>query len=200
MTGVQALERAAKALPMKQGTLERLEYEYVRHGTQCLLAGLDVATGEVFGICQQHRKEGDFLEFIKALEAHHSGYKQLRIVADNLNTHQSESLVKYVAARSGFSGDLGIKGKEGILKSQVSRAKFLSCNEHKIVFYYTPKHASWMNQIEIWFGILLRKLLKRGSFVSTEDLKTRMLGFIQYHNERNAKPYNWKYSGNVLNT
>ncbi len=148
MTGVQALERAAPTLPMKQGTPERPEYEYIRHGTQCLLAGFDVATGEVFGICQQHRKEGDFVNFIKALEKHYLGCKQLRIIADNLNTHQSESLVKYVAECSGFDGELGIKGKAGILKSQASRAEFLSRKEHKIVFSYTPKHASWMNQIE----------------------------------------------------
>jgi len=198
MTGIQALERATEALPMQQGVLERPEYEYIRHGTQCLLAGLDVATGEVFGVCQQHRKEDDFVAFIKALETHHYDCKQLYIVADNLNTHQSESLVRYVAERSGFEGNLGIKGQQGILKSQASRANFLSRKEHKIVFSYTPKHASWMNQIEIWFGTLMKKVLKRGNFLSIGDLKSKLLNFIDYYNERAAKPYNWKYSGKVL--
>ena len=106
MTGIKALNRAATTLPMKQGAVERPEYECVRHGTQSLIAGFDVATGEVFGQCMPHRKEEDFINFIQSLEAHHYGYKQLFIIADNLNIHQSESLVRYVAERSGFEGDL----------------------------------------------------------------------------------------------
>ena len=198
MTGIQALERAGNTMNMKPGAVERPEYEYIRHGTQCLLAGFDVVTGKVFGLCQQHRKEDDFLAFIKALEAHHYGYKQLNIIADNLNTHQSESLVRYVAQRSGFEGYLGVKGKEGILKNQITRAEFLSRKSHKIVFNYTPKHASWMNQIEIWFGILMRKVLKRGSFISIQDLKSKLLRFIKYHNDNAAHPYDWKYTNKVL--
>jgi len=200
MTGIQALERAADTLPMKQKMLERPEYEYIRHGTQCLLAGFDVATGKVFSVCQDHRKEKDFVDFIKALENHHYGYTQLQIIADNLNTHQSESLVRHVAERSEFEGCLGIKGKSGILKSQMSRAEFLSRKSHKIVFNYTPKHASWMNQIEIWFGILMRKVLKRGNFTSTDDLKSKLTSFINYHNDFLAHPYNWKYGNTVLKT
>ncbi len=200
MTGIQALERALPTLPMKQGMVERPEYEYIRHGTQCLLAGFDVATGDVFSVCQNHRKEADFVNFIKALENHHYGYTQLQIVADNLNTHQSESLVYHIAKRSGFDGCLGIKGQSGILKNQISRAEFLSCKSHKIVFNYTPKHASWMNQIEIWFGILMRKVLKRGSFISTDDLKSKLKNFVDYHNEYYAHPYNWKYGNTVLKT
>ena len=173
MTGIQALERAQETKPMQPGVLERPEYEYIRHGTQCLIGALDVASGEIFGVCQQHRKEGDFVDFIKALESHYYGFKQLVIVADNLNIHQSESLIRYVASRSGFEGDLGVKGERGILKSQASRAEFLSRKAHKIVFSYTPKHASWMNQIEIWFGTLAKKVLKRGSFTSIENLESK---------------------------
>jgi len=198
MTGVQALERIANKRAMKQGYVEKIEYEYTRHGTQCLFGGLDVATGEVFGECRYHRKELDFLGFIKRLENHHLGYKQLRIVADNLNTHQSASLVEYVAKVSGYDGDLGVKGKSGILKSQQSRVVFLNNRDHKITFFYTPKHASWMNQIETWFGIISRKVIKRGSFDSVECLKKKMLNFIDYFNETMARPYDWTYAKGVL--
>ena len=198
MTGIQALERISDKRPMKQKHIEKIEYEYKRHGTQCLFGALDVTTGKVFGEIRQHRKEQDFLEFIQLLEKHHAGYKQLHFVADNLNTHQSASLVEYVAQVSGYEGSLGKKGKTGILKSLKSRTEFLSQRDHKITFSYTPKHASWMNQIETWFGIISRKVIKRGNFDSVESLKNRMLTFIEYFNETMARPYNWTYAAGVL--
>ena len=103
-----------------------------------------------------------------------------------------------MAHLSGIDDDLGVKEKSGILASMVSRAPFLSDPTHKVVFHYTPKHSSWMNQIEIWLSILVRKLLKRGSFTSVEELEARVLAFIDYYNQTMAKPFKWTYQGKAL--
>ena len=126
------------------------------------------------------------------------GVSRWHFVVDNLDTHRSESLIRWVADGSDISADLGIKSKSGILASRQSRADFLSDPAHRIVFHYTPRHCSWLNQIEIWFSILVRKLLKRGSFTSVEDLTTKVLAFIDYYNRTLAKPFAWTYNGKPL--
>ena len=200
MTGVQALERKHPGLPLRPGKVERREFEYIRHGTLSFIINFEVATGQIGLVsCGPTRTEQDYLNHIQATVTAEPDVSRWYFVVDNLNTHQSESLVRFVAAESDIpETELGVKGKSGILKSMKSRAEFLTNPDHRIVFYYTPKHASWMNQIEIWFSILARKLLKRGNFTSLDDLKTKVLAFIDYYNLSMAKPFKWTYKGKAL--
>jgi transposase len=200
MCGIQALERAAPDKPAGPGATERHEFNYIRHGTTTLIASFDVGSGKlVLPTLGPTRTEADFANHIRKLMATSPSVREWHFVLDNLNTHQSEALVNLVADRMGISKtSLGEKGKDGILKSKKSRQEFLSNPDHEVVFHYTPKHASWMNQVEIWFSIIVRKLLKRESFVSVEDLQKKILDFIKYFNKTMAKPFKWTYKGRVL--
>jgi putative transposase len=197
MTGIQALERIAPTKAMQPGQVERREFEYERHGTLSLIANFDVVTGQVISpSLGPTRTETDFAAHIAGtIDTDPEGV--WLFIVDQLNTHQSETLVRLVAERCGISDDLGEQGTSGVLRSMATRAAFLSDPTHRIQFVYVPKHTSWLNQIETWFSILVRRVLKRGNFASVDALRARILEFIAYFNQT-AKPFKWTYTGRPL--
>ena len=196
MPGIQAVERIAKTISMQPGQPARIEYEYKRHGTLCLIGNWHVVLGQMISpTIRVTRTEEDF-----AWHIHHTVQTDAEagwvFVVDNLNTHCSETLVCYVARLEGIDqSTLGQKGKSGILKSMATRQAFLCERRHRIRFVYLPKHTSWLNQIEIVFGIVGRRVVRRGNFRSLAALKERLLQFIDYFNLTFAKPFRWTYTG-----
>ena len=196
-TGIQALERLHPTKPMQVGSCEKREFEYKRHGTQALIASFDVSSGNLFGSIGDTRTEVDLVDHFRQLFATDPEATWV-VIVDQLNTHKSASLVQLVSELCQLDIGLGVKGKSGILQSMLSRATFLQDDTHRIRFVYTPKHCSWLNQVEIWFSILYRRVLKRGHFTSKAHLRQRILDFIDYFNETLAKPFKWTYKGRPL--
>ena len=197
-TGMQATQRIAPDKPVRKGSVAKLEFEYKRHGTQCLIPSFEVLTGKILNYhIGLTRTEDVFVEHIKNT-INTSPDSNWIIVMDQLNTHKSESLVRLFAEINSYKCSLGEKGKNGILENQKTRMEFLTKKHQKIRIQYTPKHCSWMNQIEIWFGIFHRKTLNRKSFKSINELVQRTQDFIEYYNKTMAKPFKWTYQGKPL--
>lgn len=197
-TGIQALERKHPTKPPRPGLQELIEFEYIRHGTLCLMANWDVAQGRVReATIGPTRTEADFVAHLETTVDTDPDAGWIFVV-DQLNTHMSQGLVRMIARRCGIDVELGVKGRRGILKSKQTRKKFLADTSHRIRFVYTPRHCSWLNQVEIWFSILTRRLLKRASFSSLNELRDRLVAFIRYFNAVLAKPFKWTYTGRPL--
>lgn len=199
-TGIQAREHKSAKKSMKPGKPECVEPEYIRHGTTSLIASRNVATGEVVEpLIQPTRKEEDFAEHIRKVVGR-APEDRYCFIMDNLNTHKSEALVRFIAGMEGTDEEsLGVKESSGILKSMKSREEYLMDQNHKVYIVYTPKHCSWLNQIECWFSILTRSLLnKRSSFLSIDDLEVKIKQFIDYYNKHLKKPFQWTFNGKLL--
>jgi len=164
-TGIQALERRFPGRPAAPGRLGREEFEYRRHGTTTLIGAFDVRTGRVFAECGPTRKADDLLGFMDRLAIRYPK-GDVYVVWDNLNVHTGDRWTEFNARHGG-----------------------------RFHFVYTPKHASWLNQIEVWFGILHRRVLRRASFTSIEELILKLTGFIAHWNLNEAHPFRWKFRG-----
>jgi transposase len=196
-TGMQAVERHAR-WAMRPGRPERREAWYTRHGTQCLIANLDLATGQVVApSIGPRRTSADFIAHVEQTVATDPSARWVFIV-DNLDIHKSPELVEWIAGRCGVEEDLGKKFVRGHLHNRASRTAFLSRSQHAIRFVYTPKHCSWLNEIERWFSKLARAVLRRGSFTSLDNLRQRVLDYIRYYNVVDAKPHRWRINADDL--
>lgn len=195
-TSIQALGRIEDSAPDSKGRYKRKEFEYVRNGTSGLIAAIDVGKGNIAQqMLHPTHTEQDFATFIHSLLPLFDPADQVVIIADQLNTHLSDSLVKLVAQHIGFQQNLGKKGKKGILKTMQSRQDFLEDTTHRIRFVFTPKHCSWLNPIENWFAKLQRHVITNGNFASVKELHDKIEAYIMYYNLCLIKPLKWKFNG-----
>jgi putative transposase len=195
-TGIQALERKVASQPMKPGHPEKREFEYIRHGTRCLLATFVVATGKVHGEVTARRTNKDYrrhlLHTVDWLQEQYQGVKKYHWIMDNLNTHWSIPVCRLFAQLN------GVKFNAKHLKRGEQRRAFLTDGDHRHVIHFTPKHGSWLNQVEMWFGALTRRVIRRGNFTSKVDLRKKIEAWLEYHNTYRAHPYQWTYTGKPL--
>jgi transposase len=196
-TCIQAIERYESVAPLSKGGYKRKEFEYTRHGTTTLIAAINVGNGQLINAhLQATRDEKDFADFIKQTVNALPEMDKVVILSDQLNTHVSESLVRWIAESGGYSKeDLGIKGEKGILKNMKTRKAFLESEYHRVRFIYTPKHCSWLNPIENWFAKLQRHVIKNGNFLSVKELEGKIKSYIVFYNHRLAKALKWQFKG-----
>ncbi len=191
-TGMQLLQRLHPTQPVERGKPEKREFEYIRHGTHALIASFVVATGEVVWDLGLTRTSEDFARHIGHVASHFRQFERFDWIVDNLNTHWSLEVCEWIAALCDVSFE------PGFLKTGQQRRAFLTEPTHAHVFHFTPKHGSWLNQVELWFSVLSRRFLKQGDFASAEEFEQRLLAFLKNYNAHYAHPYRWTYTGQPL--
>jgi hypothetical protein len=191
-TGMQILQRRYPTQPVQPGKPEKREHEYIRHGVRALLASFVVPTGHLVWNLGQTRTSADWAAHLANVVHQLPAMQRYDWVVDNLNTHWSLDVCRLVAAWC----DLPFAPKA--LECGVQRRAFLSDPTHKHVFHFTPKHGSWLNQVELWFSVLARRFLKRGDDDSAHDFDTRLSAYLEVYNTHHAHPYRWTYTGQPL--
>ena len=191
-TGMQILQRKHPTILAQPGKPEKREHEYIRHGTRALIASFVVPTGAVVWDVGVTRTRVDFAAHLAHVTAACPDQQRYHWVLDNLNTHWSLDVCQLMARLNGrlfHPRDL---------RTGEQRRTFLTDPDHKHVFHFTPKHGSWLNQVELWFSTLARRWLKRGDFASAEDFVTRLQAYLDDYNQQRAHPYRWTYTGQPL--
>jgi hypothetical protein len=191
-TGMQILQRKYPTQPIAPGQPEKREHEYIRHGVRALIASFVVATGQVIWNLGQTRTSADFATHLASVVQQLPAMQRYDWVVDNLNTHWSLDVCRLVAQWCGVSF------VPKALRRGAQRRAFLSDPTHKHVFHFTPKHGSWLNQVELWFSVFARRFLKRGDFDSAHDFATRLSDYLESYNTHHAHPYRWTYTGQPL--
>jgi transposase len=191
-TGMQILERKHPTLPPRPGQRTRIEHEYIRHGTRALIGSFVVPTGQVIGDVGPTRTAQDFAAHLRRVAHELPSMKRYHWIMDNLNTHWSLPVCEAIAHLSGLEFD------PKPLKRGDARKAFLTDPEHKHVFHFTPKHGSWLNQVELWFSVLSRRFLKRAEFASPEEFEARLRAYLEDYNSHYKHPYRWTYQGTPL--
>jgi transposase len=191
-TGRQILQRASPTQPVQPGKPEKREYEYIRHGVRALLASFVVPTGHLVWNLGPTRTSTDWALHLANVVHQLPDMQRYDWVVDNLNTHWSLAVCRLVAqwCEVPFIPQTLLRG--------VQRRAFLSDPTHQHVFHFTPKHGSWLNQVELWFSVLARRFLKRGDFASAHDFETRLCDYLEVYNTHHAHPYRWTYTGQPL--
>jgi DDE superfamily endonuclease len=191
-TGMQILQRRYPTQPVQPGKPEKREHEYIRHGVRALIASFVVATGQVVSNLGQTRTSADFATHLANVVHQLPAMQRYDWVVDNLNTHWSLDVCHLVAQWC------GVPCVAKALRRGAQRRAFLSDPTHKHVFHFTPKHGSWLNQVELWFSVLARRFLKRGDFDSAHDFETRLADYLEIYATHHAHPYRWTYTGQPL--